>query len=438
MLTFRSNSGNDASSLWADISPPRAPAPALAQDCDIDICIIGGGYTGLSTALHLARRGRKVMLLEGWAIGWGGSGRNSGHVVPVLAGSEPDALETHYGEAGERLVRLMRDSAAFLFDLVRHEGIDCEAEQSGWLQPAHRSDRLQVCEKRAEAWAKRGAPCEMLDKAAMAARLGSDCWFGGLHNPTGGHINPLMLARGLARVCESAGVTIHEATAVTTIARHASRWQVRTASGAVTCDQVLLATNAYSNELASNLAPKIARSIIPVTSWHMCTAPIAAGLRQKIMPGREAVGDTSGDLQFFRYDARNRLISGGALVSPLNARTRIQALVKDRIQRVFPALGRPEFSHVWSGYIGITPDHFPHFHQPGPGYWAAIGYNGRGVALSLSIGRELARAINGDDMRDLALPLSAPKKIPFHAMARRVGRGALAYYRWRDGHKPKI
>lgn len=428
----------DPLSVWQAVSPPRRPGGPLKGAVSGEVVIIGGGFTGLSAALHLAKSGRKVCLIEGRTIGWGGSGRNNGQVIPVLSATEPDALEARFGEAGERFVGLIRDSADFLFDLARNEKIDCEAEQSGWFQPAHSPDHVRLSAKRVEAWARRGAPCSLLDCTETAQLLGSDAWFGGMLNPTGGHINPLMLARGLAGVCEAAGVGIYENDAVTGVTRKGQRWVVSTGDGSITCDAVLMATNAYSGELATGFEPKVARSVVPVSSWQMSTPPVSEAVRRDVLPGRQAVSDTRGDLHYFRYDARNQLVTGAALMLPYNASERLTAYVGDRLEKAFPQLGRPGFRHIWSGYVGVTPDRFPHFHTLGPGYYAAIGFNGRGVALSISVGRELARALNGDDIGELALPMSPLKPVPFHAIARRISRGALVWYRWRDRQKPKL
>ncbi|HFC04281.1 MAG TPA: FAD-binding oxidoreductase, partial [Rhizobiales bacterium] len=415
-----------------DVSRP------LSGEQHTEVVVIGGGFTGLSAALHLAKRGRKVVLLEGKTIGWGGSGRNNGQVIPVLAGSEPEQIEKHYGEAGERLVRLIGDSADFLFKLAASENIACEAEQTGWFQPAHSPGHVNVSQARVEAWNKRGVAAELLDGNEAAALLGSSQWYGGMLNRTGGHINPLALARGLAGACEKYGVEVFEQSIVDDVQKKGHRWRVVTSQGAVECDAVLMATNAYSNELSNSLQRETARSVLPITSFQMATEPVSTALRKEILPGRQAVSDTRGDLHFFRYDARNRLVTGAAMMMTWNAAQRLRNLVGKRMARTFPQLGVPTFSHVWSGFVGITPDHLPHFHQLGDNYWSAIGFNGRGVALSVSIGRELARAIDGDDLNDLALPLSRPKPILFHSMARRVARGAIAYYRWRDGQQPKV
>ena len=424
-------------SLWNDVTPPSKNFPTLQGENQSDVVIIGGGFTGLSCALHLAKAGHAVTLLEGRTIGFGGSGRNSGQVIPVLSGPEPEQIEKRYGQTGERLVSLIAESAEFLFALARQENIDCEAEQTGWFQPAHTSGHMKTSAARVKAWSKRGAPAQLLDKDECEKLLGSKQWFGGMLNPTGGHINPMAFARGLATACSRAGVKIFENSIAEQVRKSGSGWQVLTPTGSVKTNAVLMATNAYSNELSTTLETKTARSLIPVTSWQMATPPLSQELREEIMPNRQAVSDTRGDLQFFRYDARNRLVTGAALMVPFNAEQRLKTMVGARLAKAFPQLGAPEFTHVWSGFVGMTMDRYPHFHQLGDNYWSAIGFNGRGVALAVAIGAEMAKAIAGENIKTLALPLSKPAAIAFQPIARRVARLALPYYRWLDTRPPK-
>jgi glycine/D-amino acid oxidase-like deaminating enzyme len=423
-----------STSLWAATAPARTPAAALTGLAETDVAVIGAGFSGLSSALHLARSGEKVTILEAREVGFGGSGRNNGQVIPTLTSAEPDAIEARFGETGERFVALIRDSASYLFDTVRAEGIDCEGEQTGWFQPAHRESRLKLSAARVEAWSKRGAPAQLLGREETARLLGSPDWFGGMYNPTGGHINPLALARGLAAACEAKGVTIHEKSPVASLARKDGKWHVTTTTGAVLVARaVMLATNAYTDMFADGLAPKVARALVPVLSWQMATAPLDEARRAVIVPGRQAVSDTHGDLRFFRYDKRNRLVTGGALALPVNGAERLKALVGPRLAKAFPDLGTPTFDYVWNGFIGMTEDRFPFISQPGPDLWCWAGCNGRGVALSVSLGRELAAAIRGQAPGELALPLSSPRPIPFHGLVTRFAPPVmLPYYRWRD------
>ncbi|MBM9595980.1 NAD(P)/FAD-dependent oxidoreductase [Roseitranquillus sediminis] len=423
-------------SLWAEVAVPRAPASPLRGEVEAEVVVVGAGFTGLSAALHLARRGVAPIVVEAHAVGWGASGRNNGQVIPTLTAAEPDAMALRWGEAGERFARLVGGSAAYLFDTVREEGIEAEAEaeaeQTGWFQPAHSPGRIRISEGRVAAWQRLGFPAELLDRAACEAMLGTDFWFGGMFNPTGGHVNPLGLARGLATAAERRGATIHEGSPVTAWTREGEGWRVRTAQGSVRARALILATNAYTDLVERTLASRISRQVVPVLSWQMATTPLGDNLRAKVLPGRQAVSDTSGDLRFFRYDARNRMITGGAVIGGWRAAERVRNKAARRLAEAFPDMGVPEMSHVWSGYIGMTWDRFPCIHRLGPDGWTWTGCNGRGVALSVSLGREIAAAVTGTAERDLALPLSDPAPLPFPQVARRVAPAYLAWLRRKD------
>lgn len=422
-------------SLWAAVTEAPPLRPALDSDADVDTVVIGAGFTGLSAALELARNGQQVMLLEAQAVGWGASGRNNGQVIPTLTAAEPHAIAARWGAAGERFVQLIGNSASVLFDIARREGIEgeAEAEQTGWFQPAHSPGRIALSRARVEAWQEHGFPARLLDREEAAALLGSDFWHGGMLNPTGGHINPLGLARGLARAAETHGAIIHEATPVTGWRRDDGRWLVGTTSGnCVRARHLILATNAYTGELVPNLARKLARTLVPVLSWQMSTPPVADDLRRVILPGRQAVSDTRGDLRFFRYDARNRLITGGAVIGGRDMAARVAEKAARNLAEAFPELGHQQMTHIWSGPVGMTADRFPRIHKLGPDGWTWIGCNGRGVALGVSLGREMARAVSGAAADTLALPLSEPSPIPFHGIARRIAPAYLAWMRRKD------
>lgn len=419
-------------SLWSTVTAPGPECPQLAGKTDTDVVVIGAGFTGLSTALNLRKAGIEVVVVEAAEPGWGASGRNNGQVIPTLSRPDPDDIEARHGEAGERFVRLLRDCASILFETVREHGIQAEAEQTGWVQPVHSPGRIAIAERRVRQWSQRGAPVEMLDATQTRAMLGSNAWHGGFWNRSGGHINPLALARGLARTAIADGARIYSNTPALTFERRDGRWIVRTPSGEVRARALVLATNAYTGEFAPKLAPDIAREVVPIRSWQMATQPLSESVRATVIPARQALSDTHGELYFARFDARNRLITGGATLLPVDRVARLKSTIGARLQRLWPQMSEVRFDYVWNGFVGMTDDFMPRFHRLGPDAWAWAGCNGRAVGLSVALGGEFAKAVRGVPDTELALPFTQPAPLAMHGLVCRVAPLMLLRYRRMD------
>src|SRR5229473_8093155 len=215
-------------SLWAAVTPGGLDLPELTDTAEADVVIIGAGFTGLSSALSLREAGVDVAVIEAMEPGWGASGRNNGQVIPTLSRPDPDDIIARHRAAGERFVALLRDSASSLFNVIRRYQIQAEQEQAGWVQPVHSPGRIKIAERRVRQWSKFGAPVEMLSRHETRQMLGSDAWFGGFWNRSGGHINPLALSRGLARVLLKRGGRIYARSPAISVERRNDRWIVRT------------------------------------------------------------------------------------------------------------------------------------------------------------------------------------------------------------------
>jgi glycine/D-amino acid oxidase-like deaminating enzyme len=423
------------SSLWAAVTPPGPDLPELVETAETDVIVIGGGFTGLSTALHLREAGVDVAIVEAIEPGWGASGRNNGQVIPTLSRPDPDDIVARHGAAGERFVDLLRDSASTLFDIARRYQIQAEQEQTGWVQPVHSPGRIKIAERRVRQWSKFGASVELLSRDQTREMLGSDAWFGGFWNRSGGHINPLALSRGLARVVLQLGGRIYARSPAINFQRQNDRWIVKTEKGEISGRALVLATNAYTGEFSKSLMPAIAHEVMPVLSWQMATQPLPEAARKTVIPGRQAMSDTHGELYFARYDARNRLVTGGAVIGPGNKAERIKARVGERLRRLWPQIGQVEFDYVWNGYVGMTTDFLPRIHRLGPDAYGWTGCNGRAVALSIALGDELSKAVRGVAEKDLALPFSDPAPIVAHGLLRRLVPLMLMVYRRRDARE---
>jgi glycine/D-amino acid oxidase-like deaminating enzyme len=422
-------------SLWAAVTPPGPELPELVGLAQSDVIVIGAGFTGLSTGLHLREAGVEVAILEAMEPGWGASGRNNGQVIPTLSRPDPEDIVARHGAAGERFVALLRDSASLLFDVARRYQIEAEQEQAGWVQPVHSPGRIKIAERRVRQWSKFGAAVELLSRVQTRDMLGSDTWFGGFWNSTGGHINPLALSRGLARAMLERGGRIYARSPAISFERRNGRWLVKTEQGEISGRALIVATNAYTGEFSKSLLPAMAHEVMPVLSWQMATQPLSETARQTIIPGRQAMSDTHGELYFARYDARNRLVTGGAVIGPGNKPERLKIIVAERLKRLWPQIGQVEFDYVWNGYVGMTTDFLPRIHRLGPDGYGWTGCNGRAVALSIALGDELSKAVRGAPERDLALPFSEPSPIIAHGLLRRLAPLMLMLYRRRDARE---
>ncbi|WP_186200748.1 NAD(P)/FAD-dependent oxidoreductase [Burkholderia gladioli] len=411
-------------SLWAATAPPGVDAPPLAESVVTDVAIVGAGYTGLSTALHLAERGIAVRVVDAHEPGWGASGRNGGQVIPGLK-YDPDELLRRFGERnGHALIEMAGGAADTVFDLITRHGIACDAMRAGWVQPTHSVKLLPTLQARARQWERRGAPVELLDGEQVAARLGTRAFIGGWIDRRAGSVQPLAYARGLARAAQRAGAILHGGTPVLGLEREGAGWRLRTAQGAtIRAAQVLIATNGYTD----GLWPGLRQSIIAANSFIVATAPLPDEIGRGILPGGEVASDSRRLLLYFRKDASGRLLMGGRGPFSEPGTAADWAHLERAAALMFPQLRGIGYDYRWAGRIAITRDFLPHLHRPAPGLTIALGYNGRGIALATTLGRHLADAIDGS-APELPLAPAPIRPIPLHALQRLYISAGVAWY----------
>ncbi|MDP6346103.1 MAG: FAD-binding oxidoreductase, partial [Alphaproteobacteria bacterium] len=391
---FRSN-------LWTHTAIPAPETPTLRGERRADVAVVGGGFTGLSAALHLAEAGADVVVLEAEQAGFGASGRNNGQVIPTYSKHNPDDVVAEFGtERGERLNAFVAGSADLVFELIRRYGIDCDASQEGWLQPAHTPGRMAGVRIKHEQWAARGAPVELFDADRAAALTGSPIYHGGWLHRSGGHVQPLSLARGYALAAQQAGAAIHAASPATEIDRDGGQWRLKTPEGVLRADKVILATNAYTDQLW----PGLRQSIVQVRSYHVGTAPLGDNVAKTVLPGGHGLSDTRQALWAFRKDRFGRLVTTAAPVFTAGARSTVTASTLRRLAIAFPQIERPEVEYLWEGNIAMTTDRLPRHHELAGGIIAGLGYSGRGIAIGSATGRMLAERVLGAQAADLPLP----------------------------------
>lgn len=416
-------------SLWHVVSGAVAPRPPLAAAVEADLLIIGAGFTGLSCALHAAAAGLRVMVLEGERIAAGASGRNAGFVVPNFAKVDPEAVLALLGpDKGARLVAFAAGSADLVFGLIRDHAIACDAMQSGWIQPAPTAAGMTAIRNRAQQWADRGRPAEVLDADQVAQMTGASGYAGGWIDRSGGVLNPVAYARGLAAAAERAGATVFEDTPVTDLTPAQGGWIARSGAGSVRAKRVVLATNAHIGALQTG----VARSFFPLKVFQIATAPLPAEVRARLLPDGQCVSDMRRNLFTFRLDAANRLISGGMHILGPGAEDRVPRTIHRRLSRLLDLPDLPPVQYAWSGMAAVMPDFLPHLIEPAPGLIAGIACNGRGIAMTTMLGRVLADWAGGVPAADMPVPCGPPVPIPWHGLMRYAPNAHLPLAMLRD------
>ena len=399
---------NDALShgLWEMTAPAAPPTSPLEGEVRADVAIIGCGYTGLSTALHLAEAGAKVVALEAIEIGFGGAGRNVG-LVNAGMWLAPDDVATRLGaDYGERLLELLGNGPSEVEALVTKHSIACEFVRNGTLHCAIGPSGLAKIEERCAQWAARGAPVKLLSREETARRIGVDIYAGSLLDLRAGTIQPLAYARGLASAALAAGAGVYTESPVRSAQRMGKVWRLKTDGGSVTADWIVVATDAYA---ASGPWPQGKREQIRVPEFNFATRPLSDELRTTILPGREGCWDTRMIMNSFRFDqagtaslrqhrrAASRWSRGPRGLGEARAEEDVSA---DRRGRVRSAM-------VWND--GHDRKRAARFHRLAPNVVTFCGYNGRGIGTGTVFGRLLADHVLGKlSEKDLPFPVTDP------------------------------
>jgi gamma-glutamylputrescine oxidase len=411
LLTRRAEDGMDegfnhglamASSYYAATANPWIDGPCLTGEIETDLVVVGGGCTGLSTALHAARSGMSVVVLEAGKVGWGASGRNGGQMIPGLRKSAVSLVEAYGRERAKALLDVAFEARDLVTGLIAEYAIACDLKTTGHLLGAAKSTDPRWMEAEAECLAGVMNYPHVSLLSAVEARAQVDTpYHGALLDRAGGHLHPLNYTLGLAEAARAAGVTIYENSRAVAL-RAGRRPRVDTSLGAVVARRAVLAGDALLEGICSTVHTRI----MPVANYLAATAPLANAA--ELIAHDVAVSDSRFVVNYYRLSADGRLIfGGGERYSPAPPRD-MATFVRGHMEAVFPQLRGTPITHTWGGLVSVTRTRLPHIGRRGEVY-VAHGYSGLGVILSTLAGKLLVEAMQGETSRfDLFAELEPP------------------------------
>jgi len=373
----------------ANLSPKR---PELVGNVEIDICIIGAGYSGLSTGLHLMEKGYKVAIVEGAQVGWGASGRNGGQIVNGLNASLQTIRKRYGQDTATFIAGLVQEGGQIIREKIETYDIKCDLKEKNiftGLTNAH----MKELEDRMKLWSSYGINNqEILDKEQLREHIGSDLYAGGLIDHSGGHMHPLNLALGEAAAFEKLGGVIYEMSPVIDVNTKAPKPVARTSKGQVTCKTLVLCGNAY----LGHVVPALTSRVMPVSTQVMASEPLHDNLAQSLLPQDACVEDIRYILDYYRLSGDKRMLFGGGTVYGGTDPKDIKTKLRKNMDKVFPQLKGTRIEYAWSGNFALSFSRVPQMGRIGDNTYFAHGYSGHGVTGSHTFGRILSEAIDGD------------------------------------------
>lgn len=407
--------GSSGGSAWDAGAPKPAPRRSFSGIADAETVIVGGGIAGLSTALHLAEAGRPALVLEAGTVGSGATGTSAGIVAPQLVRTTPHAVMARLGrERGAALLRLVGESGRYLFDLADRHGIACDQSMAGFLAPATgRSAPRRLGDLIAQ-WDPFRSDLSLCDAREIERLSGCRGYGAAILHATGGSVNPLLYARGLADRAEALGTVIHERSGVAAIERTGQDWLVSTPEGQVRAKTVVLAANGGNGGLHRSLRG----TVLPLPVCEVVTEPLPADMRAAILPMGHSLTDMEPDVFSVRYTSGHRLVTA----HPMNDRHSVEQITEAVNRRLMAMLVsyRPlRLEHVWHGTAWVNSNLLPRLVRPDAGLIAIQACNGRGLGINTVIGREVAHMLI-EPARPAELGFTTPRRVSGFAFARHV------------------
>lgn len=376
-----------------------------------DVVVIGGGFTGTSAALQLAKCGARVTLLEAQTIGWGASSRNGGQALSCLHHTLADAIKEHGRELAREMFLAATQAADTVSQIVADENIDCDYSRCGNIEAAFKPSHFEALQREQKILHDvANYEVKIVPKSETHTELGTESYHGLMVNPRSGSVQPAKFVLGMALAAERAGADIHEGTRVTGIEKvgysptnTGIRFKVKTERGVIETKEVMIAANAWSG----SIVPQFRQRVMPAESFIIATEPLPTELAQRLIPHNRMVYDTRKTLAYYRLSPDNRMVWGGELTfAGASAKTNINKL-RNGMLGIFPELAKYSIDYFWQGTLGITLDENAHAGQI-DGMWYSMCYVGHGVTLATYLGQQMANGILGrasnNPFANLAIP----------------------------------
>lgn len=394
-----------------------------------DVAVLGGGIAGCSAALHLAKRGYRVALLEARFVGYGASGRSGGQTIFGLAASQKSLAAELGRDAARRLFDLSIEALELTQSLIREYSIDCEYHANHVhvaVKPRHLTELNEWARELHDDYGYESA--RLLNRDELAAHVCSERYLGGLIDPRSGHLHPLKYTHGLARAAEAAGVVIFENSQVLRY-EDGPEVVVHTAQGTVRCSHLVLCGNAYIGAVA----PSLARRILSIGTYIVATEPLSQERARALLPSNAAIADMNWILDYFRRSDDHRLLFGGRVSYSAVQPPQLAESMRKHMVRVFPALRGIKVAYAWGGYLDITRNRAPDFGRLAPNVFYLQGFSGHGISLAGLAGKLVAETVAGTAERFDVFTRIAHRDFPGGPLFRRPSLMlAMMYYRLRD------
>jgi glycine/D-amino acid oxidase-like deaminating enzyme len=394
-------------SVWKAGNPPPPVAIPLSGRISADVLIVGAGIAGLSLGLHLRAKNIEIVILEADNDAAAATSASAGIIAPQLVRTTPNGVLKRLGaDVGARALRLIGESGRYTFELIHELGIDCDARQSGFLNPVAGRHGTNGHARLIEEWRPFRDDLRLIDAAEVRALSGCRGYSAAILDPTGGGLDPLAYSRGLARILRAKGTLLHYNSRVLSLARSGDGWVATTPAGAVTARRVVLCANGGNSLLHSALA----QTVLPLPVCEVATQPLPVSMREKILPYGHTLTDSSADVFSIRFDEAHRLITACPGGNGLD-RAHTSHLINRRLTQMIPDYSSTPLEYIWQGTAWLNSSLLPRVLRVDDGLMAVQACNGRGIALNTIIGRELGAWMADPKREQPMVPMESPKRV---------------------------